>query len=235
MARRLHRPSPALVVACIALFVALSGFGYAAIKLPRNSVGTKQLKNSAVTGKKIAKRAVSGAKIAPDAVTGDKVADNSLTGADVLESSLGRVPSATNATNATNATTVGGLAPSVFARASRFYVGAGNPTAAAATPIVSIPNAIRVETDGDGDNTFEVRFVNLTADTWDLTTSQSNGLTSIPPNGSVFVGAQPTNGFTYFGRDTAHLDRYLMVTCGYVGNTPTNQIECYAEVSAALG
>ena len=130
MARWLHRPSPALVVACIALFVALSGFGYAAIKLPRNSVGTKQLKNSAVTGKKIAKRAVSGAKIAPNAVTGDKVADNSLTGADVLESSLGRVPSATNATNATNANTVGGLAPSVFARASRFYVGAGNPTAA---------------------------------------------------------------------------------------------------------
>ena len=97
MARRLHRPSPALVVACIALFVGLSGFGYAAIKLPRNSVGTKQLKNSAVTGKKIAKRAVSGAKIAPNAVTGDKVADNSLTGADVLESSLGRVPSATTA------------------------------------------------------------------------------------------------------------------------------------------
>ena len=55
--------------------------------------------------------------------------------------------------------------------ANRFYVGAGNPTSATATPIISIPNAIRLETDGDGDNTFKVRFVDLTGDTWDLTTS----------------------------------------------------------------
>ncbi len=33
-------PSPAMVVACVALTVALGGTGYAAIKLPRNSVGT---------------------------------------------------------------------------------------------------------------------------------------------------------------------------------------------------
>jgi hypothetical protein len=42
------------VVATLALFLALGGVGYAAIKLPKNSVGTKQLKNGAVTGKKIA-------------------------------------------------------------------------------------------------------------------------------------------------------------------------------------
>ena len=231
MTRRLHRPSPALVVACIALFVALSGFGYAAIKLPKNSVGTKQLRNGAVTGKKIAK----------NAVTGAKVADDSLTGADVLESSLGRVPSAASATNAASATSaanaakVGGLPASAFMRANRFYVGAANPTAAAATPIISIPNAIRIETDGDGDNTFEVRFVDLTGDTWNLTTSENPGVSSISPTAPVFIGAQTTNGFTYFARDTTHLDRYLMVTCGYAGDPPTNQIECYAEVSPALG
>jgi len=33
-------PSPAMVVACAALAVALGGAGYAARKLPRNSVGT---------------------------------------------------------------------------------------------------------------------------------------------------------------------------------------------------
>lgn len=49
MVRYLHRPSPAMVVALIALFVALSGGAYAAINLPANSVGTKQLKNGAVT------------------------------------------------------------------------------------------------------------------------------------------------------------------------------------------
>ena len=54
------------------------------------------------------------------------------------------------------------------------------------------------------------------------------------PDGSVFAGAHPTNGFTYFAVDAAHPDRHLMVTCGYVG-APTNQIDCYAEVSPALG
>lgn len=78
------RPSPAMVIACLALGIALGGTSYAAIKLPKNSVGTKQLKKNAVTS--------------------PKVKNNAITGADVLESSLGQVPSAASATNATNAT-----------------------------------------------------------------------------------------------------------------------------------
>src|SRR3954468_8431283 len=50
---RLGRPSPATVIALVALFVALGGTGYAALSLPKNSVGTKQLKNNAVTGAKV--------------------------------------------------------------------------------------------------------------------------------------------------------------------------------------
>jgi hypothetical protein len=88
------RPTPAMVVACIALTVALGGTSVAAINaLPRNSVGAKQLKKNAVTNP----------KIKANAVTGAKVANNSITGADVNEASLGAVPSATSATNATNA------------------------------------------------------------------------------------------------------------------------------------
>jgi hypothetical protein len=49
-----RRPSPALVLACVALAVALGGTGYAAIVLPANSVGTKQLKNNAVNSIKVA-------------------------------------------------------------------------------------------------------------------------------------------------------------------------------------
>jgi hypothetical protein len=49
-----RRPSPALVVAALALLVALSGTAYAATTLPKNSVGTTQLKNGAVTLPKIA-------------------------------------------------------------------------------------------------------------------------------------------------------------------------------------
>ena len=50
---KLQRPSPALVVALIALSVALGGTGYAAVVLPANSVGTKQLKKNAVTAAKV--------------------------------------------------------------------------------------------------------------------------------------------------------------------------------------
>ena len=85
--RRL-RPSPAMVVACVALAVALGGTSFAAIEaLPRNSVGAKQLKRNAVTGPKIKANAVNGAK----------VANNSLRGADVNEATLGTVPTAASA------------------------------------------------------------------------------------------------------------------------------------------
>ena len=84
-------PSPAMVIACIALAVALSGVSYAASHLARNSVGTVHLKNGAVTA----------AKIKANAVNGAKVANNSLTGADINESSLQGV----------NAATVGGIEP----------------------------------------------------------------------------------------------------------------------------
>ena len=57
------RPSPAMVVACLALGIALAGTSYAAIKLPANSVGAKQLKRSAVTGPKVKANAITGAKV----------------------------------------------------------------------------------------------------------------------------------------------------------------------------
>ncbi|HEY6888342.1 MAG TPA: hypothetical protein VI300_11200 [Solirubrobacter sp.] len=49
----LHRPSPSIIVAVLSLTVALGGTGYAATKLPSNSVGSDQLKNNAVTGAKV--------------------------------------------------------------------------------------------------------------------------------------------------------------------------------------
>jgi hypothetical protein len=47
-----------MVVAFVALLVALAGTSYAAIQLPANSVGTKQLKKNAVTGKKVKNRSL---------------------------------------------------------------------------------------------------------------------------------------------------------------------------------
>jgi hypothetical protein len=115
-----------MVVACTALIVALSGTGYAAIKLPAKSVGPKQLKTGAVTNIKLARRAV----------TGGKVARNTLTGTQINEATLGTVrnathsataDSATHATSADSATTAG-TATSVAAPEAWHLVGApGEP------------------------------------------------------------------------------------------------------------
>jgi hypothetical protein len=76
LGRRLvqRRPSPSMVVACLALTVALSGASYAAVVLPLHSVGTPQLKRNAVKS--------------------PKVAFNTLKGVDIKESTLARVPNA---------------------------------------------------------------------------------------------------------------------------------------------
>ena len=65
--------TPSMMVSLVALFIALGGVSYAAIKLPAASVGTTQLKRDAVTGAK------------------------------VNEASLGQVPSANTANTATTA------------------------------------------------------------------------------------------------------------------------------------
>jgi hypothetical protein len=80
------RPSPALVVAFIALFAAMGGLGYAATKLKPNSVKTKTIRNGAVTSGKLADGSVTTAKLSPDAV-------------------------APNAVNAMDAAKLGGVAP----------------------------------------------------------------------------------------------------------------------------
>ncbi len=71
-----------MVVAVIALVVALSGGAYAAVNLPKNSVGPQQLKRNAVTTPKIRNNAINSAK----------VKDRSLTARDFQAGSLPRGP-----------------------------------------------------------------------------------------------------------------------------------------------
>src|SRR3954452_1689379 len=97
---KLGRPSPAMIVAIIALFAALSGSAYAA--LGKNTVGSKQLKQKAVTTGKIANNAINSIKVAP----------NSLSGEDINLNALGTVPNATSAASAGNANTVEGRSAS---------------------------------------------------------------------------------------------------------------------------
>ena len=91
MGRRLRRfrPSPALVISVIALFVAIGGVSWAATK-----IGTNDIKRGAVTTKKLHKFAVTKTKLHGNSVKSGKVIDDSLTGADINESTLGQVPDA---------------------------------------------------------------------------------------------------------------------------------------------
>jgi hypothetical protein len=98
------------VVASMALFIALGGVSYAALNLPKGSVGTEQLKPQAVAT----------AKIKDGAVTADKIQDGAVGGAKVDASTLGEVPNSVHASDADRA---------VFATrsaSSRFSEQAGN-------------------------------------------------------------------------------------------------------------
>ena len=72
--------TPANVIACTALFVALGGTGWAGQVIGRGAVGSTQLKSNAVTSSKIANGAVTKAKLAPG--IGEGVAAGKITKVD---------------------------------------------------------------------------------------------------------------------------------------------------------
>jgi hypothetical protein len=79
---RTRWPSPALAVSVIALVIALGGTSYAAFSLPKNSVGTKQVKDRAVVTGKINNGAITAIKLQNNSITTSKVKDGSLLAAD---------------------------------------------------------------------------------------------------------------------------------------------------------
>src|SRR5215471_5669508 len=56
---KLRRPTPAIVISLVALFVALGGTGYSAVSklLPKNSVGTTQVINGSLQTADLSKKA----------------------------------------------------------------------------------------------------------------------------------------------------------------------------------
>ena len=74
------RPTPATAIALAALFVALGGTSFAAVRLsiPANSVGTAQLRSGAVTAPKLARNAVTSAKIADRSIRAIDVAPGTI-------------------------------------------------------------------------------------------------------------------------------------------------------------
>jgi len=75
-------------VGLLALFVALGGTSYAAVKLPKNSVGSAQIKSGAVNTSELRNRAVKNADLGSGAVTGSKIKGNSVTSSKIKPGSL---------------------------------------------------------------------------------------------------------------------------------------------------
>jgi hypothetical protein len=88
MGKRIPRPSPAMVVALLALCLAVGGTAFAATKLGKNAVKTKNIKNGAVKESKLAANAVTESKIAGNAVTEGKIAGSAVTGGKIANGAV---------------------------------------------------------------------------------------------------------------------------------------------------
>lgn len=110
-----NRPSPALVIACLALFVSLGGVSYG---LATGVVDTNALRNNTIRTQDLRNNDIRAIDIRNSTIRGRDVALNTLTGSDVAESKLKQVPSAAQADTAGNASALGGVGASGFARVS---------------------------------------------------------------------------------------------------------------------
>ena len=82
------RPSPAMIVAIVALVLSLGGTSYAAIVLPAGSVGTKQIKKNAVISSKVKNGSLTTSDVKNESLTTSDVKNESLTTADISDGSL---------------------------------------------------------------------------------------------------------------------------------------------------
>jgi hypothetical protein len=207
------------VTASIALFVALGGTGYAAIGLPRNSVGSAQIRRAAVTSAKLHSSAVGRAAIrtgavgsseirtdavgAPEirrgAVRTSEIRDGSVTSTDIADGTI--APADLSA-----ATVAGFQAPLLRVAVNKDGIAeGGNAKAATRTAqgkytvtfdrdvsacfYAATPAAVNASTPGDVDTPDDAATVNV-----------ASGGTTAPDNATVLVntntfasGALPTD------------------------------------------
>ncbi len=103
MKRGPSRPSPALVVACVALFAALGGTVYAAA----GRIDGRTIRVRSLPGNRVAPGSLPANRLRAGAIPGSRLAPGSITGAQIDAATLGQVPSAVHADNADSARDAG--------------------------------------------------------------------------------------------------------------------------------
>jgi hypothetical protein len=201
----LRRPSPALAVAFLALLVALGGTAYAGISIPKNSVGSKQLKKGAVTNAKIKSSAVTTGKIDSGAVTASKINASGLTVPNALyANSAGSATKATTATTAADATIADSLGGVQYEVAGAV----NNPPSTQSGSLVECPSGTFVVggggiTTGGIDesisSSYPADFHSSIPNAWSLTMNNTNATTTYTYN--VYAICAPlSNPVPYLAR-----------------------------------
>jgi hypothetical protein len=105
-----RRPSPALIIALIALFVSLSGVSYGVAtgfidsrEIKNNEIRSLDIRNNEIRTRDLRNNEVRGIDIRNSTVQSRDIAINAVRGEDVKEDTLAKVPSALLADSATNA------------------------------------------------------------------------------------------------------------------------------------
>lgn len=193
---RPRRPSPALVISLVALFLAVAGTSYAAFSLPKNSVGTKQLKNGAVTGSKISNGAVTARKLNATGVTvPNALHANSATSA-TRATDATTADTATNATNATaagSATTAGNVDGQTFTQ-----INAPNqPTTTLLSNFGGL--TLRCTSPGSSSGTVTLSIVNASSNSANFAAGENSSTASFEEGPvAAAVGSVPaTTNFTF--------------------------------------
>jgi hypothetical protein len=108
----LRRPSPAMIIALIALFVSLSGVSYGVAtgfidsrEIKNNEIRSLDIRNNEIRTRDLRNNEVRGIDIRNSTVQSRDIAINGVQGVDVKEDTLAKVPSALLADSATTATT----------------------------------------------------------------------------------------------------------------------------------
>ncbi len=132
---RPSRPSPAMAVALLALFVALGGTGIAASRF----ISAKQVRKGSLPGDRLKRASVAGDRLKRGGVNGDRLKRDSVGGLAIRESRLAKVPAAglaDNAVNASNAQNANTLARFAVLQTVRLTAtsGASDALARAAAP-----------------------------------------------------------------------------------------------------
>jgi hypothetical protein len=226
------------VVATVAFFLVLAGGTAFAAKnmLPKNSVGTKQIKNGAITGAKIKNGAVTGAKIQTSSlgtVPNASHADSATTAGTAASAS-----NATNATNAVNAVTatnaanakaLDGLEAGAFAPSNREFFGSAAVGATAQTLFTAA--GIEVRTVAGAGNLFKVAFHNTNSQTWEVSSSTESAIVLAAPGGTDSEAPAGVRVASFTVADSQDFSKVLFVQCG--SNFGPDELYCTGRLSPA--